>query len=193
MRLSGRLFVLLPCALVICATIGAPHFAALERATASLFAGTDEAAPVHARQDPPTAAIAEQDPVTMRLRPSSESRRERPVDDVEHVTVAIVPEGRGVLLTSMYGSFLTLQALDVHSTRRAVALGGTEVNPIMSPFANNTPAMAAMKFGTAAGVIYMTERIRVRNRVAAIAMMAAFNSAYAVVVSHNYRLISRAR
>jgi hypothetical protein len=37
-----------------------------------------------------------------------------------------------------------------------------------------------------AGIVYMVERIRTRNRAAALMMMAAFDSLYATVVARNH-------
>jgi hypothetical protein len=196
MRLSGRLIVAIPCLLFVLATIGAPHFAALDRAAADLFRSPDDGAAMTApvRADSTASASAGQDPVATRFRAAEPTAEPfRPVDDVEHVSVAIVREGRGAVLTSLYASFIGLQALDLHSTRLAIDRGATERNPIMAPFAGNTAAMVGVKVGISAGILYMTERVRVRNRAAAMVMMAAFNSAYATVVANNYRIAARAR
>jgi len=96
--------------------------------------------------------------------------------------------GRGVLLP-LYISFAGLQALDVHSTLRALDAGGTEGNPLMRGIADHPAALVAMKAGVTASTILLTEKLRVKNRVGAIVMMAALNSAYAMVVVHNYRAI----
>ena len=50
-------------------------------------------------------------------------------------------------------------------------------------------ALVALKAGVTASTILLTEKLRVRNRVGAIVLMAALNSAYAMVVVHNYRTI----
>ena len=94
----------------------------------------------------------------------------------------------GVFMTSLYSSFIALQALDAHSTIRALDRGARETNPVIAPFADNTAALIALKAGTAVGVVYMTERVRRHNRVASIVIMAAANSAYATIVARNYRI-----
>jgi Domain of unknown function (DUF5658) len=78
--------------------------------------------------------------------------------------------------------------MDVHSTRRALAGGHTEGNPFMSGIASNTTAFVAVKAATAASVILLSEKLRKRNRVAAIGLMVAVNAATAAVVAHNYRV-----
>jgi threonine/homoserine efflux transporter RhtA len=49
-------------------------------------------------------------------------------------------------------------------------------------------AMSAVKAAGAAGVIFLSEKLRTRNKAAAIGLMIAANSAMAWVVQHNYRL-----
>jgi hypothetical protein len=91
------------------------------------------------------------------------------------------------LLGSMYASFVALQVADVHSTSRALGAGAREANPML-PFAGNTAAMYGVKAASSAATIYLVNRIARQNRTAAIVLMAAFNSAYSVIVAHNYRL-----
>jgi hypothetical protein len=94
---------------------------------------------------------------------------------------------RGPLLPVLYTGFGVLQALDAHSTLRAVDAGHREANPMMAPFANQPAAMIGVKAATAAGTIYMVDRLARRNRVAATVLMVALNGAYAAIVSANYR------
>jgi hypothetical protein len=99
---------------------------------------------------------------------------------------------RGVLFTSLAASFVGLQALDVHSTLRAIDRGAGEANPMMAPFASHPAALVAVKAGAAGGILFMLDRIHARNRLAGVLMMAAANSAYATIVANNYRLAPRA-
>jgi hypothetical protein len=94
---------------------------------------------------------------------------------------------RPAALVPLYISFATLQMLDAHSTTRALRHGRVEANPLMAPFAGNPAALAGVKAATAAGTIYVSERLRKRNRTAAIALMIALNTATAAIVAHNYR------
>jgi hypothetical protein len=88
-------------------------------------------------------------------------------------------------------SFLALQLLDVHSTLMATERGARERNPLMAPFADQPAALIGVKVGTAAAILYMSDRVGRTNRVAAIVMMAAFTSAYTTLVANNYRVAAR--
>ena len=95
---------------------------------------------------------------------------------------------RPSILIPLYVSFGVMQALDLHSTQLALAGGGREANPLMGGVVGSPVAMTALKVGTTAGIIFLSEKVRKRNRVAAVVMMVTMNSAYAMVVSHNYSL-----
>ena len=95
---------------------------------------------------------------------------------------------RGVLVP-LYASFASLQMLDAHSTLRAVRAGGVEQNPLLRGLADKPAALVAIKAGVAVSTIAVADKVRGRSRVGAIALMAALNSAYAVVVAHNYRTV----
>lgn len=96
---------------------------------------------------------------------------------------------RPAMLAPLYGSFIGLQALDIHSTRIGISSGrAREGNPVMRGFAGNSAGLIAVKAAATAGVIYGTEKLWKRNRVAAIVAMVALNSATAVVVGRNYRI-----
>ena len=94
---------------------------------------------------------------------------------------------RPAALMPLYVSFAALQALDAHSTMRALGGGASEGNPLLKEVANRPVALMAVKAGVAASTIFLTEKLRVKNRVGAVVLMAALNSAYAMVVVHNYR------
>jgi hypothetical protein len=96
------------------------------------------------------------------------------------------PRRPGALMP-LYVSFGALQALDAHSTSRALSNGASEANPVMRPFAGNTAGMLAIKAAGTAGVIYASEKMWKKNRTAAIVFMVATNAAMAWVVQHNYR------
>lgn len=96
-------------------------------------------------------------------------------------------EKRPPALIPLYVSFVTLQVLDLHSTAYALDRGAVETNPAIKGFANNTFAMAAVKAAGTAGVIFVSEKLRTRNKAAALALMIASNAAMTWVVQHNYR------
>ena len=90
-------------------------------------------------------------------------------------------------LLPLYVGFGVLQALDAHSTLRAVSAGRTERNPLVAPFADRPGAMIGMKAAATAGTIAISETLWRRNRAAAVTLLIAANVGYAAVVAHNYR------
>ena len=101
------------------------------------------------------------------------------------------PPARPNGLVSLYASYALLEALDVHSTLRAIHGGAVEQNPVMAPIVNRPAAFVALKAATTAGAILAADRLSKHNRVAAYAVMFALNSAYAFIVVHNYRVGGR--
>ena len=108
-------------------------------------------------------------------------------------SAVVDPAPRPVLLTTLYGSFVGLQALDVHSTMRAVRSGaGQEANPALQRLAGSPAAMFAMKAGATASIIMASERLRKSHHpMAALALMIGANSAFAMVTAHNYTVLQR--
>ena len=98
-------------------------------------------------------------------------------------------ERRPAALLPLYVSFGALQALDAHSTSRALSNGAVEANPAMRPFTGSTAGMLALKAAATTGVIYASERMWKRNKAAAVVFMVAANSAMVWVVQHNYRAV----
>jgi len=90
-------------------------------------------------------------------------------------------------LVPLYVSFVTLQALDLHSTDAALDRGSRELNPVLAPFAHNRGAALAFKAATTGATILAVEKLWKRNPAAAVITMVAANAAYALIVSHNYR------
>jgi Domain of unknown function (DUF5658) len=103
--------------------------------------------------------------------------------------VGLARERRPDSLVPMYISFCALQALDIHSTWRAVDHGAVEANPVLQGVVGNQAGLIALKAAGTAGLIYASEKIWKRNRTASIVFMIAANSAMAWVVQNNYRAI----
>jgi hypothetical protein len=101
---------------------------------------------------------------------------------------------RPAALLPLYGSLIGLQALDFDSTRRALAGGAArEANPLMQGVVGQPAALAAVKAGATGAIIFASERLRkTHHPVAAVMMMIGINSAYAMVVAHNYDVANRA-
>jgi hypothetical protein len=91
---------------------------------------------------------------------------------------------RPIALSALYGTYGTLQALDVVTTRRALGAGARELNPMMK--GGNMAAMIAVKTVAGASTIYFTERLWKKNRVGAVIVMAALNGATAAIVARNH-------
>ena len=102
---------------------------------------------------------------------------------------AIRAASRPGALVPLYVSFGALQVLDTHSTSRALARGGVEVNPLMRGLAHNEGAVFAVKAASTAGVIYVSEKMWKKNRTAAVIFMVASTSAMTWIVQSNYRAV----
>jgi cation transport ATPase len=100
---------------------------------------------------------------------------------------------RPSLLSPLYVSFATLQVLDIHSTLRASSFGAREGNPLVAVLLASPVAFVASKAAITTGLIYASEGLRKRHPRAAVLMMIGLNSAYALVVAHNYVTEARAR
>ena len=185
-----RIVILATALVPIVATIGAPDPDALSRAVANAFRTSNAAPSVDASAGRllPTSTCEVPTPPTTPLQAPNSTLQFQDVSPSFSVE-----GGRGLLLSSLYVSFATLQGLDAHSTILALNRGARESNAIVAPFADSRPALIALKAGTAAGVLYMTDRVARQNKLAGIVIMAAANSAYAMVVANNYRIASRLR
>src|SRR5206468_12979916 len=104
-------------------------------------------------------------------------------------TLSRSAERRPAALLPLYASFVTLQVLDMHSTRYALDRGAVEGNPAVKGLTGTTVGMAAVKAAGTAGVIFVNEKLRTRNKAAAVGLMIATNSMMAWVVQHNYRCV----
>jgi Domain of unknown function (DUF5658) len=136
-------------------------------------------------QDVPNRGADEASP----LRRAIDDLAVPPLSALSAPTVEQKP-GRGVVLPVMYLGLGTLQALDTHSTFRAVDAGLAEQNPLMRWAVDHPVAFVSLKGAATAGTILVAEKIRKKYPKRAVAFMAAINAAYAVVVIHNYRASS---
>ena len=96
--------------------------------------------------------------------------------------------GPSPLMTSLYATTAAMQALDVHSTLQALGRGAVEANPLMVTATRNKAVFIALKAGVAFSTVMAARNMSKRNKVAAVATLVAINSAYALVVNHNYRV-----
>lgn len=118
--------------------------------------------------------------------PASLTERSRQIP-----VIALVPADRAsrpAALAPLYASYVALQVLDIHSTKRGLAGGASEANPALKGLVGNTAGLVALKSATTAGVIFGTERLARKHRVASVVLMTVLNSAMTFVVTHNYRV-----
>lgn len=96
---------------------------------------------------------------------------------------------RPASLIPLYAGLALLQALDVATTRAALARGAREANPVMRPIVDEAPVLVAVKAGSTAAVIGASERLWRRHRGAAVATLVAINLGMVAVVAHNHRVV----
>lgn len=100
---------------------------------------------------------------------------------------------RSSLMTALYASTFTMQALDVHSTLKAFGAGAVEANPLMTDVTKNKIAFVALKAGIATSTVLAAHNMARTNKIAAVMTLVAINSAYAMIVDHNYRVARNLR
>lgn len=132
----------------------------------------------------PAAAVAPAEPAATPLLLASMSalRADAPAE----TTVTAAPHHSRHAITSLYAGFVAMQALDVHSTLRALDAGHKEANPLMRWATTSPVALVSFKAAATAGTVLVIERVRKKHPMRAVFLMAAVDSAYAFVVAHNY-------
>jgi hypothetical protein len=156
------------------------RFAALLPVAVALVLSVGIASPAAAQETSPLAGHRAADPASFDPVIVSSPASMAPDPSAHRRPVALIP---------LYASFVTLQALDLHSTHYALGRGAVEANPLMNTFAGNEAGLMAVKAAGTAGVIFASERMWSRNKAAAVVFMIAANSAMAWVVQHNYRAV----
>jgi hypothetical protein len=97
------------------------------------------------------------------------------------------------LIVPLYATFAGLQALDAHSTLRALNAGGVESNPLMQWTAGKPAALIAVKSAAAVGTIFLAEKGFKKHPVRTVVLMTALNAAYAGIAVNNYRIANSRR
>jgi hypothetical protein len=90
------------------------------------------------------------------------------------------------VFSTLYAGLVATQALDIHSTLRALDAGHREANPLARWATSNPLTLVAFKTATTAGTVFIIERLRKKHPKRALLLLAAVDSAYALVVAHNY-------
>ncbi len=96
--------------------------------------------------------------------------------------------GPSPVMLSLYASTAIMQALDVHSTLTALGNGAVEANPLLSGVTGRKAAFIALKAGVAFSTVMAAHNMARHNKVAAIVSLVAIDSAYAMIISHNYKV-----
>jgi hypothetical protein len=112
---------------------------------------------------------------------------------LEAGTPAVFEGKRTSKMLPLYVSTALMQALDVHSTLQVIGHGGAEGNPLLQGIVSNKGAFIAAKAAVAASTMYAASRIARHSKIGAIITLVGLNSAYAMVVSHNYKLAHQLR
>lgn len=95
------------------------------------------------------------------------------------------------MMSSLYATTAAMQMMDVHSTVKALNVGAVESNPLMGGLVKNRAAFVTTKAAVAAATIYAAHKMAKTNKVGAVLTLVAINSAYAMIVSNNYKIAGR--
>ena len=155
---------------------------AQDRAPVSVMAQAIESATLPA--DGPVSAAEPQAPL------AAAAQSPTPIRDATRPNTG--SQGKGTL-NALYATTIGLQVLDIQSSLSGISSGAVEANGLMKGVTKSPAAFIAVKVGVAAGTILAARKISKTNKAAAIAMLVAVNSAYAMVVAHNYKVAGAAR
>ena len=109
-------------------------------------------------------------PASAAVPPFTMASIEAPVHHVSRISPA---------MASLYATTAAMQMMDVRSSLTAFNNGATEGNPLMAGITRNKAAFVAFKAGVAASLIWSGHSMAKHNKVGAILMLAAVNSARA--------------
>lgn len=101
---------------------------------------------------------------------------------------------RPAVLPALYASYAGLQVYDAYSTKRAMAHGARETNPLVQQVVGKQSAFWAVKASATAGTILAAEHLwRKNNKKGAIAVLVASNAVAAVVAARNASVLRSQR
>jgi hypothetical protein len=138
-----------------------------------------------------SAAVLQDTTATATARPISDAIATAALDAEAPVSLWSLSQTpkRPALLPVLYGTYAGLQALDVVSTRKALAAGASETNPFMNP--RNMGATIAVKAASGIATFYVVEKTWKKHRVGAVVLMAIMNGTSVAIVARNNRNASR--
>jgi hypothetical protein len=99
-------------------------------------------------------------------------------------------QDRPKLLTTLYITYATAQALDIDSTHRAISVGKNEGNKFMAGcVAHGLSCTIPVKSIVTLGTIYLVDKtIRSKSSQAAIALMIGLNLSQWLITGNNYNV-----
>jgi len=100
---------------------------------------------------------------------------------------------RPIVLPVLYVSLVALHGLDGYTTTSGLSRGAREANPMMSGAAQHPAALWAVKAASAAGSVWLAERMWKSNRVGAIVTMVVANGVVASVTARNVSVLNTLR
>lgn len=122
------------------------------------------------------------------FRASLDAAAVRPIDSRE-IEGRLRGGDRSPVLMSLYGSLAALNVLDVVSSRKAIAAGGTERNPLMKDAIQSNHLSLGIKAASTLGTVVMIDRISKKSRTAAIVTAVIANGVTAAIVASNLRQV----
>jgi hypothetical protein len=132
---------------------------------------------------------AAQDAVPQQARATSETATiDPPAQSSTPASMRAASLRRPALLVPLYTSYAGLNALDCHSSRRALSQGSArEANPVARTLGSGALLIAA-KAAVTTGVIVASEKMRKKHPKRAVLLVSALDAMMVVVVAHNYSL-----
>jgi len=100
---------------------------------------------------------------------------------------------RPAALPAFYASLAALQLFDGYSTRRALAGGAKEPNPVMKGVVTRPVVFWSVKAAMTVAPSIAAERLWKTNTAGAIAVVVVSNGMMAAVAAHNAKLLNRVR
>jgi len=124
------------------------------------------------------------------FRASLDNAAVRAIDSKE-IERLYAGQGSSRVLKSLHVSLIALNVMDIVTTRKALARGGVEANPVMKGVVGSRAAFYGVKAVSATAMILMGEKLAKRSRKAAVISAIAANVLTATVVAHNMRQLNR--
>jgi hypothetical protein len=134
-----------------------------------------------------TAPVLEH--TTVPLSPGTTADAMEPPRHDDNATVRHDQRSRPRLLPVLYATSAAMNAYDIYSTRRALARGARELNPLMRGVVDDTATLIALKTAVTLSTALAAERLWRDRPIAAISTVLAVNAIAAAAAVHNARVL----